>query len=387
MTRKAVYLDLSIPLFEKESDLNDYKLVLDDLSKSITKSMNIKYYCFIPLETLNLIGSNASIIYSLKNLMSHERVQFVISGSFNTLSPSMSEELLEVNSILSEYLISYLFGDLKTFEGESAVVGKNLSTYTPYKNVMNINDISRLNTYGYYNFVLSSDECSDTVIYGENIFIKLNSSIKNLFSGFINLEAFKGWLNPLMGVDYEVLHFPAYALLKTYKDTFRVNLTNFFHLLDHEVGIEYSFVDESFMLPIVKDLPISLASFDAKNYFSENYTIDRTLLDFQERLSSFIKPSLLDNFEKIFENNEDYRNIPLWEASGNKLIDGYLKFTYLMLTLLSFSIHDKINLLNKGFLTHILSIINELKIYSTGVDGFDEVLSDYSEYINQKLPN
>ena len=387
MTRKAVYLDLSIPLFEKESDLNDYKLVLDELSKSILKSVNIKYYCSIPLETLNLIGSNASVIYSLKNLMSHERVQFVISGSFNTLSPSMSEELLEVNSILSEYLVSFLFGDLKTFEGENAVVGKNLTTYTPYKNVMNINDISRLNTYGYYNFVLSSDECSDTVIYGENIFIKLNSSIKNLFSAFIDLEAFKGWLNPLMGVDYEVLHFPAYALLKTYKDTFRVNLTNFFHLLDHEVGIEYSFVDESFMLPIVKALPISLESFDAKNYFSENYTIDRTLLDLQERLSSFIKPSLLDNFEKIFENNEDYRNIPLWEASGNKLIDGYLKFTYLMLTLLSFSIHGKINLLNKGFLTHILSIINELKIYSTGVEGFAECLSDYSDYINQKLPN
>lgn len=387
MTRKAVYLDLSIPLFEKESDLNDYKLILDELSKSITKSLNIKYYCFIPLETLNLIGSNASIIYSLKNLMSHERVQFVISGNFNTLSPSMSEELLEVNSILSEYLISFLFGDLKTFEGENAVVGKNLTTYTPYKNVMNINDISRLNAYGYYNFVLSKDECSDTVIYGENIFIKLNSSIKNLFSAFIDLEAFKGWLNPLMGVDYEVLHFPVYALLKTYKDTFRVNLTNFFHLLDHELGIEYSFVDESFMLPIVKVLPINLASFDAKNYFSENYSIDITLLDLQERLSTFIKPSLLDNFERIFENNEDYRNIPIWEASGNKLVDGYLKFTYLMLTLLSFSIHDKINLLNKGFLTHILSIINELKIYSTGVDGFSEVLSDYSEYINQKLPN
>lgn len=387
MTRKAVYLDLSIPLFEKESDLNEYKLTLDELSKSILKSVNIKYYCYLPLETLNLIGSNAQIIYSLKNLMSHERVQFIISGNFNTVSPLMSEDLLEVNCLLSEYLVSYLFGDLKTFEGESAVVGKNLTTYSPFKNVMNINDISRLNAYGYSSFILSESICNETFINGENIFIRLNLNIQDLFNSFIDLKAFKDWAGSMVGIDYEVLHFPAYELLKTYKDTFKINLTNFFHLLDHEDGFEFSFVDESFLLSIKKDIAGNLMDMNQKDFILSNYRVDTDLLNLQERLSAFVKPSLLDNFERIFENNDDFRNIPLWEASGNKLIDGYLKFTYLILTLLSFSIHDKINLLNKGFLTHVSSIINELKIYSTGVEGFAEVLKDYSDYINQKLPN
>jgi hypothetical protein len=141
------------------------------------------------------------------------------------------------------------------------------------------------------------------------------------------------------------------------------------------------------MLPITKDIADNFSEVSVKDYFLENFKLDRELLDIQEKLSLYIKPSLLNDFERIFENNDDFRNIPLWETSGNKLVDGYLKFTYLMLTLLSFSIHGKINLLNKGFLTHISSIINELKVYSTGVDGFTEVLNDYSEFINQKLPH
>ena len=388
MTRKAVYLDLSIPLFEKESDLSEYKIVLDELSKSISRSVNIKYYCFIPLETLNLIGSNAQIIYSLKNLMSHERVQFVISVNFNTFSSIMSEDLLEVNSLLNEYLISYLFGELKTFEGERAVVGKNLITFTPFKNVMSLQDISTLNNFGYHNFILSNEVCRRTFISNGDIFISLKDSVSNLFGGFIDLKTFKEWFDASIATnDYELINIPLYTLFKSYKETFKVNLVSFFHLLDHQPEVEYAFVEESFMLPITKDIADNFSEVSVKDYFLENFKLDRELLDIQEKLSLYIKPSLLNDFERIFENNDDFRNIPLWETSGNKLVDGYLKFTYLMLTLLSFSIHGKINLLNKGFLTHISSIINELKVYSTGVDGFTEVLNDYSEFINQKLPH
>jgi len=118
--------------------------------------------------------------------------------------------------------------------------------------------------------------------------------------------------------------------------------------------------------------------------FEENHSLDSELYRIQKDLEKFLKPSFIDNLEQMVATTEDYKNIPLWQGTGNKLVDEYLRFTYLMLTLLSFSIHGKINLLNKGFSNYLIGIINELKVYSDDNVEFKETLERFSDYINQK---
>lgn len=387
MHRIAVYLDLSTPLFEKDTDLRDYKVILDELSKVLIKSLNIKLYVSITLETLNLVSSSGQIFYSLKSLLNHERVQFVVKSNFENPTQLLNRSCLEVNSILNEYLIGSLFGSLNTFEGEKAVVIKDLVCFSPYKNVMSYNDFSPLNEYGYTTFFLDESITETSFISDQNFIVKILTNTSSLFENYLNLDSLGKWIDNNVKGPYDVIYLPVYDLFKRYPNTSKINLFNLIHLLDHSDKLLFSFIDESFSLPLVKNLKDNLNEVDIIKNFEENYGLDPELLDIQKDLEPFLKPSFIDNLEQMVATTEEYKNIPLWQGTGNKLVDEYLRFTYLMLTLLSFSIHSKINLLNKGFLTYLNGIIDELKVYSEDNNKFKETLSRLSTYINQKLPH
>jgi len=387
MHRIAVYLDLSTPLFEKDADLRDYKVILDELSKVLIKSLNIKLYVSITLETLNLVSSSGQIFYSLKSLLNHERVQFVVKTNFENPTQLLNRSCLEVNSILNEYLIGSLFGSLNTFEGEKAVVIKDLVCFSPYKNVMSYNDFSPLNEYGYTTFFLDESITETSFISDQNFIVKILTNTSSLFENYLNLDSLGKWIDNNVKGPYDVIYLPVYDLFKRYPNTSKINLFNLIHLLDHSDKLLFSFIDESFSLPLVKNLKDNLNEVDIIKNFEENYGLDPELLDIQKDLEPYLKPSFIDNLEQMVAATEEYKNIPLWQGTGNKLVDEYLRFTYLMLTLLSFSIHSKINLLNKGFLTYLNGIIDELKVYSEDNNKFKETLSRLSTYINQKLPH
>jgi len=384
MHRLAVYLDLSTSLFEKDADLSSFKLILDELSRVLSKSLNIKIYVSVTLETLNLISGSGQIFYSLKSLMNHDRVQFVVKSNFENPTQLLNNSCLEVNNILNEYLIGSLFGSLNTFEGEKAVVVKDLVRFSPFKNVMSYNDFSLLNEYGYNTFFLDERVVDTSFISENNYIVKILTDTSSLFEKYLNLDSLEKWLNLNVKGPFEVIYLPVYDLFKRYPNTSKINLFNLIHLLDHSDKLTFSFVDESFSLPVVKNLKENLKDLDMLKNFEENHSLDSELYRIQKDLEKFLKPSFIDNLEQMVATTEDYKNIPLWQGTGNKLVDEYLRFTYLMLTLLSFSIHGKINLLNKGFSNYLIGIINELKVYSDDNVEFKETLERFSDYINQK---
>jgi hypothetical protein len=384
MQRTAVYLDLSTPLFEKDTDLSSYKVLVDELSRVLLKSLNIKLYISVTLETLNLISSSGQIFYSLKSLMNHERVQFVIKSNFENPTQLLNSSCLEVNCILNEYLIGSLFGNLNTFEGDKAIVIKDLVSFSPFKNIMSFNDISLLNEYGYTTFILEESIIESSCIVGNNFLIKAITNTSALFENYLNLDSLGKWLELNIKGTYEVIYLPLYDLFKLYPNTAKVNLFNLIHLLDHSDKIVFSFVDETFSLPIYRNFQEVIKEIDILNYFQTNFKLDSDLFEIQKDLEKFLKPSFIDNLESMVSTTEEYKNIPLWQGTGNKLVDEYLRFTYLMLTLLSFSIHGKLSLLNKGFSTYLTGIINELKVYSEDNPEFKTTLERFNSYINQK---
>jgi hypothetical protein len=148
-------------------------------------------------------------------------------------------------------------------------------------------------------------------------------------------------------------------------------LSNLFHLIDLTDKIEYRFADEYFEMPVTKELSLF-----------ENLQKSDELLTYQVNLSKYMKLDLPQNFDlSIFD---DLRNVSLWDSTGNRLIDEYLRTSFLMLTLLSNSINSKINLLNKHLVAHLSSILNELEVYSNNNEEFKKTVQEYRSYINQK---
>lgn len=372
--RRAVYLDLSIPLFEKESDLKLFSDSLKDLARFISKTSNIKFYVSLTIEFMTTFKKEASpLISSITELQKEGRVEFVVKDSFDINSLILPRNISEFSLILNEYLIGYHFGDKRNFEGDPSIMVRDLVSIFPYKGaVSKKSDLDFLESeLGYKNFLLSKEYLPESYLHNSNFFIQVDFEFSKLFTTFVSKESLESYLLGSISSNYMLYYVNPYNIFRDNSDTFTLNFSNLFHLLDLSTSLEFKFFSESFDMPIYRDIKL------IESLISENDLLKR-----QKDLARFVKielPSSLD-----LSIYEEYRVSPLWESTGNALIDEYLKTSFLMLTLLSSSIESKINLLNKPLINYLSAILDELSKYSKSNLEFNEALLEYRSYINQK---
>jgi hypothetical protein len=370
--RRALYLDFSIPLFEKESDLTSFSNFIKDIARYIDKTNNTKFYVSVSLEFLTTFKSNIDpLMASLRNLVKSERVEFVVRDNFDINSLSFSRNISEFNFILNEYLLGYYFGDKRNFEGDPSIMIKNLESVLPYNGKLKKEDIEFLNGMGYKNiFVDKSILGSSSYIFNSNIFIELDYDFSKLFSEFVEKEYLENYILSTISNNYMVYHVNPYKLFLENRESFNINISNMFHLFDLTDKVEFRFADEYFEMPIHKDLKLV----EVTKSYEELFLI-------QEKLASFMELELPQDLDMTLF--DDLRTVSLWDSTGNNLIDEYLRTSFLMLTLLSNSINSKINVLNKHLAAHLSVILDELGDYSKNNPDFQNAINEYRSYINQ----
>lgn len=371
--RRALFLDFSIPLFEKDSNLRNFANHLKDISRYIDKTNNTKFYISMSLEFVTTFRDDLKpLIESIKKLVREERVEFVIKDSFDINSLQFDRSISEFNYILNEYLLGYFFGDKRNFEGDPSIMIKNLITVCPYNGILRKEDIEFLSGMGYSNFLTDKKVLpKSSFIFNDNIFIEVDYNFSNLFSTFVDKEVLDKYLLDEISNNYMIYHINAYNLYLNNLDSFNINASNLFHLFDLTDKVEFRFADEFFEMPVSKELHLH----DFESSKSE-------LVPYQQKLAKFMKLDLPQNLDlTLFD---DLRTVSLWDSTGNRLIDEYLRTSFLMLTLLSSSINSKINLLNRHLVAHLTTILNELEGYSKNNPDLKQAIQDYSSYINQK---
>jgi hypothetical protein len=283
----------------------------------------------------------------------------------------MPKNIAEFNYIFNEYLLGYFFGDKRNFEGDPSIMIRNLYNIMPYRGVLDIKDLEFLSDMGYSNFLVSKNLMSSSFINNGKIFIEVDFDFAKLFSSFVEKEVLENYLLSDISHNYMVYHVNPYKIYLENRDSFNINISNLFHLIDLTDKIEYRFADEYFEMPVYKEVKILGPLEESTD----------GLLEHQKSLAKFMKLNLPEKFDTtIFE---DLRTVSLWDATGNKLIDEYLRTTFLMLTLISNSVNVKLKLLNRHLVAHLSNILDELEVYSNNNSEFKKALQDYRSYINQ----
>jgi len=371
--RRAVYLDFSTPLFEKDSNLKGFSANFKDLLKSISKTRNTKYYISITLDFLTTFKNDFdSLVAVIKELQKEDRVEFVVRDSFDVDSLSLPRNTSEFNYIFNEYLLGYYFGDRRNFEGDPSIMIKNLNSIMPLKGQLKEGSLEFLKGMGYSSFLLDKSVLGNqSFIHDKSLYIEVDYNFSDLFSGYVEKETLDNYLMSNISHNFIVYYVNPYQIYLSNPDSFVINFSNLFHLIDLNDKVEFRFATEYFDMPVHKDLELNFSP-----------SKESELHKYQSSLAKFMKLELPEAFDMtIFE---DLRTSSLWEGTGNKIIDEYLRTSFLMLTLLSNSINDKINLLNKHLVAHLSAILDELDVYSSNNADFKKSIQDYRSFINQK---
>lgn len=377
--RRAVYLDFSTPLFESESELKGFFSSLPELSRYIQKTKNIKFYISITLDFITASKkSGDELLKVLNDLYKEDRVELVVKDNFDVYSTSLSPESFEFNSILNEYLLGFFFGSKKNFEGDDSVMIKNLINYLPFRGKLVLSDLDKLSQLNYKNIFVDSDQIkgSSFITNGTN-FTSLDFKFKALFSSFISKESLNMYLQESLGKSYLVYYVNCYDIYAQNPKEYGVNMSNVLHLMDLTDSIEYRFAEESFDMPVYKDLN-GLLELDLP--YDSFYT-SKELYKLQKNLSG-----LVDTDGRPLDSSvvDDLRSVALWESTTSSEVNEYLRYNFILLSLLSHSIDDKINLPNSSIKVNVSTLLNELDSYSNLNKKLKSAIEDYSSFINQK---
>jgi hypothetical protein len=380
LMRRAVYLDFSTPLFESESQLKEFFSSLTELSRYIQKTKNIKFYISITLDFITASKkSGEDLIKVLNYLYKEDRVELVVKDNFDVYSTSLSQECFEFNAILNEYLLGFYFGSKKNFEGDNSVMVKNLVSYLPYNGKLVLNDLEKLSQLNYRNIFVDSQYIKGTSFISNNTnFTCLDTKFKALFGTFISKESLDGYLTSEIGKSYLVYYVNCFDIFIQNPQEYSVNMSNVLHLMDLTDSVEYRFAEESFDMPVYKDLNTLTSLSDT---YESQYS-SKELYEVQKALSKLV--DLKDSSTIDLAVADELRSVALWESTTSEVVNDYLRYNFILLSLLSHSIDAKLDLLNLATKTNVSSLLKELDVYSKDSEKLKSVIESYSSFINQK---
>lgn len=125
------------------------------LIKLIKAKKNVSLTLNIPLSLLEQADKYGygSWISDVKDLYASERIELTGTAAYHPLLTKLSEESAEKQIVLNEYALGYYFGSRTGFEGEAAVMTKNIGGFFAPECAVNAEVISLVNGLG-YNWIL-----------------------------------------------------------------------------------------------------------------------------------------------------------------------------------------------------------------------------------------
>ena len=166
------------------------------LLKLIKNSKNIGFTLNIPLSTSFLLKERGygDFLKTVKDLTESEKVELTSCGAYYPLFSTLPKELVEKQIILNEFSLGYYFGKDKGFEGEDAILIKNINGFYPPDLSIDNNLLQILESLNYKwvlvdeaNLLNTDSEASVFVLPEKNI--KLVVPSKNLTSMIISKKS------------------------------------------------------------------------------------------------------------------------------------------------------------------------------------------------------
>jgi len=121
------------------------------LLKSIKNNQNIKLTLNIPLSLIYQMHTHGydSFLAGIKELYETDRIELTSSGAYHPILTKIDPDLAEREIILNEYGLGYYFGKDKGFEGEEAIMLKNVNGFFPPEMAVDNDLLELLDNMGY----------------------------------------------------------------------------------------------------------------------------------------------------------------------------------------------------------------------------------------------
>ena len=165
------------------------------LIKAIKNNSTIGITLNIPLSVLYQLHTNGydSVIKSIRELYDEERIEITTSGAYHPLLTKLPSRLREQELVLNEYGLGYYLGKDKGFEGEDALLLKNISGVFPPEMAINEEVVNHLNDLGYEWVAVDEVAIPEHDLAGGSVFSKDGLDIKIVArnTNLSNLLSFK----------------------------------------------------------------------------------------------------------------------------------------------------------------------------------------------------
>lgn len=121
------------------------------LIKLLKKTKNVKVTLNIPLSLLYLMDKQGYTTWldDVKKLVEQEKIELVGSAAYHPLLTKVPNEIKEEQILLQEYGLGYYFGNHTGFEGENAIMIKNIRGFFPPEMAINTEVVDVLSDLGY----------------------------------------------------------------------------------------------------------------------------------------------------------------------------------------------------------------------------------------------
>lgn len=142
---------------------------------------------------LHVTGAD-EVIEMIREMFESEKIELTSTGAYHPLLPRLPDYLIERQIILNERGLGYYYGRNKGFEGEDALMVKNVVGFFPPEAAINQQLIEKLDGMG-YSWVFADDIAIDRhELYGYNPvyeFEGLNIKLVNRHKGISNMLSFQ----------------------------------------------------------------------------------------------------------------------------------------------------------------------------------------------------
>ncbi|MFA6982042.1 MAG: hypothetical protein WC243_03415 [Patescibacteria group bacterium] len=177
------------------------------LLKFLKTHKNVNISLNVPLSLLSQMDAYGydSWISDLKDLVHNDRVELVGSAAYHPILTKLPREFAERQVILNEYGMGYYFGRHTGFEGEEAIMIKDLKGFFPPELAVNDDLVKMLNDLGYEWVLVDAtaipESVNDSHKYGVFSLDNYNTKVVCRNRLFSNMLSFKRDLNMVEVID------------------------------------------------------------------------------------------------------------------------------------------------------------------------------------------